>query len=86
MVMSEYKPIKANVAKVKEHLSAYLTKVEKGDRIVVCRRNRPVAEIVPVEGATTENRTKLGSAKRSVKVKCDLTDPAISQADWDALQ
>lgn len=75
-----------NVAKVKEHLSAYLTRVENGETIVICRHNRPVARIIALpEDAPVANRTRLGSAKGSVSVKCDLTAPALPETDWEAM-
>ena len=75
----------ANVAQVKEQLSSYLTAVEAGEEIVVCRRNRPVAHIVPVEHRPLRNQTRLGSAKGSIQVRCDLTAPATGKDDWDML-
>jgi antitoxin (DNA-binding transcriptional repressor) of toxin-antitoxin stability system len=84
--MSEYKIEKANIARVKERLSAYVTMAEQGKTVLVCRRNKPVAQIVGTKGASVPNRTKLGSAQGSVLVKCDLTDPAIDETDWNALR
>ncbi|MDP6358398.1 MAG: type II toxin-antitoxin system prevent-host-death family antitoxin [Kiritimatiellia bacterium] len=75
----------ANVAMVKEHLSAYLTKAERGESTTVCRRNRPVARIVPVKSLPSSNHTRLGSAQGSVIVKCDLTAPAMDASDWSML-
>lgn len=39
---------KVNVAEVKANLSRYLESVERGETIVVCRRNVPIAEIRPI--------------------------------------
>ena len=86
IVMNEYMMERANIAKVKESLSAYVAMVEQGKRVVICRRNRPVAELVQVEGAASPNRTRLGSARDSVVVKCDLTEPAMGEDEWDALR
>jgi prevent-host-death family protein len=85
--MKEYETEKANVGRVKEHLSAYITRVEKGEKVVICRRNRPVAELVPIKDVAREaNRTALGSAMGSVKVKCDLTEPAMDDGSWEMLR
>ena len=32
----------------KTHLSAHIANLTEGDRIILCRRNRPVAEIQPL--------------------------------------
>ena len=36
---------KVNIFEVKARLSEYLDLVEGGERIVICRRNRPIAEL-----------------------------------------
>jgi len=48
--------IKVNVFEVKAKLSEYLDRAAAGERIVICRHNRPVAELRPVEEARTEPR------------------------------
>ncbi len=77
---------KANVGVVKEHFSAYVTKAERGGSTLVCRRNRPIAEIVPVKSGPSANRTRLGSARGTVTVSCDLTGPAMNASDWSMLK
>jgi prevent-host-death family protein len=39
---------KVNVHEAKTHLSKYLERVEKGETIVLCRHNKPIAEIRPI--------------------------------------
>ncbi len=48
--------IRVNVADAKANPSRYLTSVEDGETILVCRRNMPVAEIRPVARPPTEPR------------------------------
>ena len=40
--------LKVNIADAKAHFSRYVDCVEKGETIVLCRRNVPVAEIRPL--------------------------------------
>ena len=40
--------MRINIAEAKAHLSRYLGRVERGETIVLCRRNVPVAEIRPL--------------------------------------
>lgn len=47
---------KVNIADAKTHLSRYLDIVERGETVVVCRRNVPIAEIRPVPRPCTEER------------------------------
>jgi prevent-host-death family protein len=39
--------IMVNVHEVKAKLSEYLEAVARGERVIICRRNRPVAELRP---------------------------------------
>lgn len=47
---------KVNVFAVKAKLSEYLDRAAGGERIVICRHNRPVAELRAIEEARTEPR------------------------------
>ena len=38
-----------NIAELKAQLSAHIQRVKKGEEILVCDRNRPVARIVPCD-------------------------------------
>ena len=40
--------IRLNMHEAKTHLSRYIARVEAGEKILLCRRNEPVAEIHPV--------------------------------------
>ena len=74
-----------NIADLKDHLSQFLAQVERGEEVAVCRRNIPVAKIVPIP-ARQSNRTVLGSEPGSVHVCGDLTEPAMPESDWDMLE
>ena len=37
--------VKVNVQEVKTHFSRYLDAVEKGEVVIVCRHNKPIAEL-----------------------------------------
>jgi len=39
----------AKVSELKAHLSAYLSRVRKGETVVVCDRSTPIARLVPYE-------------------------------------
>lgn len=47
---------KANVYEIKARLSEYLDRAAQGERIVICRHNKPVAELRAVEDVRTEPR------------------------------
>ena len=64
----------------KTHLPKLLERVEKGERFVITRHGRPVAELVPVTGRNAERvrealislrRTRKTFARRGVKLDED---------------
>jgi len=65
--------ITINIHEAKTHLSHYLDEVEKGERVVVCKRNRPVAEIRPISPRTAEKRP-IGLAKGTFTVSDSFFD------------
>lgn len=48
--------IRINIHEAKTHLSRYLARLQKGDTILICRRNVPVAELRPVPPDRTRKR------------------------------
>ena len=48
--------IKVNIADAKSRLSQYLDSVERGETVILCRRNVPIAEIRPLPKPPTEPR------------------------------
>ena len=54
-----------NMHEAKTHLSQHVAKLKQGDRIILCRRNRPVAEILPIaEPASQPRADRLGEGTR----------------------
>lgn len=54
--------IMVNIYEAKAKLSEFVDAVERGERVVICKRNQPVAELRAVEQKRTEPRP-LGGAK-----------------------
>jgi antitoxin (DNA-binding transcriptional repressor) of toxin-antitoxin stability system len=48
--------IRLNVHEAKTHLSQYLRKLELGETILLCRHNRPIAEIRPIQEIAPKRR------------------------------
>jgi prevent-host-death family protein len=48
--------IMVNIADAKAKLSEYIEAVSKGEAVVICRHNRPVAELRPIEPARIGKR------------------------------
>lgn len=68
--------IKLNIHEAKTHLSKYLARLEKkGEVIVLCRRNTPIAEIRALPKPALRARRPLGLAKGTVKIHKSFFDP-----------
>ena len=66
--------VRLNIHEAKTHLSAYLNRIEKGETILLCRRNTPIAEIRPLPPPRTKRRP-LGLAKGEVKIPKEFFEP-----------
>lgn len=62
-----------NMHEAKTHLSRYIAELEPGDKIVICNRNEPVAEIHPVK--KTKRVPRIGVAKGKIHVPESFFDP-----------
>lgn len=69
-----------NIARFKSRLSEFLSRVEAGESVEICRRNVAIARVTPTT-ARAENRTVLGCGDGTVVVRGDLTEPVME--DWD---
>jgi antitoxin (DNA-binding transcriptional repressor) of toxin-antitoxin stability system len=66
--------IKLNIHEAKTHLSRYLQRLARGERILLCKRNIPIAEIRPLP---TDRKTKrpIGLAKGKIKIPREFFEP-----------
>ena len=67
-----------NIHEAKAKLSEYLDAVVGGERVVICKRNRPIAELRAVEQQRTEPRP-LGGTK-GIVIPPSFFDPMPD--DW----
>lgn len=66
--------IRLNIHEAKTHLSRYLGKLKNGERIVLCRRNTPIAEIVALPVPVARKRP-IGLAKDRLTIPPSLWEP-----------
>lgn len=73
------------VAQLRQNLSRYLERVQRGERLVVTDRNRPVAELgpPPSTGAALDRLIAEGQATRPRRR--GLPEPLTLSGDPDAL-
>ena len=76
----------ANIGDLKTNLSKFINFVEQGEVIEICKRNIPIALLVPHGSKKTPNRTQLGCGAGTVQVKGDLTEPLIPEDSWEMLR
>lgn len=66
--------IKLNIHEAKTHLSRYLDRVAKGETIILCKRNVPIAEIRPIPPERKSKR-RIGLAKGQFCVSQKFFEP-----------
>lgn len=63
-----------NMHEAKTHLSEHVARLKEGDRIILCRRNRPVAQILPIAETPAEPRP-IGLGKGLAEIPDSFFDP-----------
>ncbi|HXP60753.1 MAG TPA: type II toxin-antitoxin system Phd/YefM family antitoxin [Dongiaceae bacterium] len=65
--------VSINIQHAKTHLSRYAKRVKAGETIILCERNKPIAEIRPIP--LRKRRVRLGVFRGSFTVPEDFNDP-----------
>jgi len=63
-----------NINEAKAHLSEYARRIKKGERFILCDRNKPFAEIRPLP-LTSAGRRPFGLEKGKLHVPEDFNAP-----------
>ena len=66
--------VKVNIAEVKAKLSEFLEIAGRGERVLICKHNRPVAELRAVHAVRTEPRP-IGGAAGQFNMPASFFDP-----------
>lgn len=64
-----------NVDEEKAKLSELLDRVETGETVVICRRNKPVARLEPMPAPVAAQPRPIGLAEGRVRVPPSFFDP-----------
>lgn len=64
-----------NLHEAKAHLSELLDRVEAGETVVICRRNKPVAELKPVPSSGVAEPRPIGLAKGTISIPPSFFEP-----------
>jgi antitoxin (DNA-binding transcriptional repressor) of toxin-antitoxin stability system len=70
--------IRLNIHEAKTHLSKYLAKLKRGETILLCKRNVPIAEIRPIAQPHRSKRP-IGLYKGKFTVPATFFEPL---PDW----
>jgi prevent-host-death family protein len=67
-----------NISEVKSRFSATIARVIAGETVIVCNRNKPVAEIIPVQQQETFTERPVGLGRKrypDFKLADNLKEP-----------
>jgi prevent-host-death family protein len=65
-----------NIHEAKAHLSEYLAAVEAGETVVIARRNKPIAKLVPIAPDVSQELPRTpGLAKGRIRLAVDFFEP-----------
>ena len=73
-----------SVAEAKDQFSKCLSRAQAGETVIVRKHGKAVAQITGIP-EKPKNKIKFGSGRGTVKVLCDLTEPAFAPDDWECL-
>lgn len=80
-----YMKATVGVAELRQNLSRYLRRVERGERLLVTDRNRPVAELGPPPSTGAELDRLIAEGRVSRPVRSSLPEPLELDGDPYAL-
>lgn len=66
--------IRLNIHEAKTHLSRYLDRLARGETILLCKRNQPIAEIRGLPAARRSKRP-IGLAKGEFEIPAAFDEP-----------
>ena len=67
--------IRLNVDEAKTHLSRYLKRVRAGETLILCRRNRPIAEVRPICEAPGQRQRQFGLDEGKFTIPPEFFEP-----------
>jgi antitoxin (DNA-binding transcriptional repressor) of toxin-antitoxin stability system len=74
---------KVNIAQAKQGLSRLVDRARRGERILICRRNEPVAELRAIEAGPVRRRPiGLAAGRFVVPDDFDAPLPEVELAAW----
>lgn len=73
---------KVQIAELRDQVSRYVRRAERGETIVIVNRSRKVAVLAPCAPARGRAGRLLGCLKGTARVRGDLVRAGIPPRDW----
>ena len=73
---------KVQIAKLRDRVSHYVHRAERGETILIVNRARPVAALGPYAPARRVGKSLVGLLKGTARIRGDLVGPSIPPEDW----
>ena len=74
--------VKVGVGELRDHVSAYVRRAERGETILIVNRNREVAVLQPWRGRGPRPTRLLGCLEGTARVRGDIVSPIIPADEW----
>jgi prevent-host-death family protein len=74
--------VKVGIGELRDRVSQYVRRAERGETIVIVNRDREVAVLQPWHGKRPRPTRLLGSMKGTAKVRGDVVKPVIPEREW----
>ncbi len=77
--------IKTGIKEARQHFTEYLSRVEKGEEIIITKRNEPIARISPIKTKTGGALASRKALRESLRAKgAALSDVVLSSRKREA--
>ena len=71
--------IKTGIKEARQHFTEYLSRVEKGEEIIITKRNEPIARISPMKTKTVGVLASRKALRESLRAKgTDLSEVVLA--------
>ncbi len=67
--------IRINIHDAKTNLSKYLAKLEQEGKIIICKHNKPIAEIIPIKPEQSGKKRPIGLAEGEFTIPPSFFEP-----------
>jgi len=74
--------VKVGIGELRDRVSQYVRRAERGETIVIVNREREVAVLQGWRGPQPRAKHLLGAMKGSARVRGDIVKPVIPAGEW----